>query len=437
MNQNSSAVDIVGVGFGPAGISLACAMADLKEEGGRDLFGSLKFLEKSREPAWHPELLLPGTDINNHVFRDLVTPRNPRSRFSFAMYLKEKNRLYKFGLLGKSVSRQEWSGYIAWAARHFDRHVAYEEALLEVLPGIVDGRLRHLEVVTQKRTIQAGTVIMSSGSVPRIPPLFAGDLGPRVFHTSEYVTNVKRLEDLGAHRWLVIGSGQSASDVTMDLLNRQSGHSVQSLHRSSGFKLSQFGQFPNLMYSPERVDYFHSLGQEERNHLFHEIMATNYAGVDVNDSQALYSAVYEGEISGNQRLELHVYKELVDVDVSSSGVRVVIKDSYSNASHAMEVDAIILATGYRQPLVPPALVAMQPWLCRGSDGGLVIDREYRVRMTVDGGPHIYANGLSERTHGISDAQSFSLMALRSDRIVRALVSGTGAPAGGSSFPGPP
>jgi L-ornithine N5-oxygenase len=33
---------------------------------------------------------------------------------------------------------------------------------------------------------------------------------------------------------------------------------------------------------------------------------------------------------------------------------------------------------------------------------------------------VWVNGLSERSHGISDSQSFSLMALRAERIANAL-----------------
>jgi L-ornithine N5-oxygenase len=82
-------LDVVSVGFGPAGIALACALEDEAEDNGKKPFARVRFFEKGRDSTWHGAFLLAGTDINHHVFRDLVTPRNPRSRFSFAMYLKE------------------------------------------------------------------------------------------------------------------------------------------------------------------------------------------------------------------------------------------------------------------------------------------------------------------------------------------------------------
>jgi L-ornithine N5-oxygenase len=251
--------------------------------------------------------------------------------------------------------------------------------------------------------------------------LFAEFDDPRIFHTSHYLSRADLLEQNGARRWLVVGSGQSASDTVADLLNRAIPHRVDSVHRSSGFKLSQFGQFPNLMYAPERVDYFHKLDPDARQELFSEIMTTNYAGIDISESQSLYSIVYEDEIMGTERLKLHVYHEVVALNASPSHLQVTLRDLFSKETRQVEVDGIILATGYRQPPIPPVLSALQPWLPTGRDGGLIVDRNYKIAIDGDDGVCIFANGQSERTHGISDAQSFSLMALRSERILQALM----------------
>ncbi|EGH17717.1 GTPase CgtA, partial [Pseudomonas savastanoi pv. glycinea str. race 4] len=60
-------------------------------------------------------------------------------------------------------------------------------------------------------------------------------------------------------RWLVLGSGQSASESVLELVSRDHAIEVHSVHRSAGFKLTQLGQFPNRVFAPDHVDYFHSL----------------------------------------------------------------------------------------------------------------------------------------------------------------------------------
>ncbi|WP_183140114.1 SidA/IucD/PvdA family monooxygenase, partial [Pseudomonas syringae] len=118
--------DAICIGFGPAGIALACAVEDAREASQPLGDVSIGYLEAAPDTQWHRELLLAGTDINHHVFRDLVTPRNPRSRFSFAMYLKDQGRMFDFGLLGRPASRHEWSDYLGWVSRQVDGHTRFD-----------------------------------------------------------------------------------------------------------------------------------------------------------------------------------------------------------------------------------------------------------------------------------------------------------------------
>lgn len=90
----SKSYDVVGIGFGPANLALAIAL----EEAG--FAGSCLFLERRPSPQWQPEMLLPRSDIQNHPCRDLVTPRNPRSRYTFMNFLFENGRLFEHLNLG-------------------------------------------------------------------------------------------------------------------------------------------------------------------------------------------------------------------------------------------------------------------------------------------------------------------------------------------------
>lgn len=107
-NIPSEEVDALVVGFGPAGISLACAVSDWQEMHGTSPIGRVVFLERSARTSWHGDFLLRNTDINHHIFRDLVTPRDPRSRFSFANYLKERGGSTISGCLGARPAG--WNG---------------------------------------------------------------------------------------------------------------------------------------------------------------------------------------------------------------------------------------------------------------------------------------------------------------------------------------
>ena len=101
--------DVVGIGFGPANIALAIAAQEL----GSPL--SLRFLERQPGPGWQEEMLLPESDIQNHPLRDLVTPRNPRSRYTFVNFLFEQGRLFEHLNLPLSHPlRLEYRQYVTW-----------------------------------------------------------------------------------------------------------------------------------------------------------------------------------------------------------------------------------------------------------------------------------------------------------------------------------
>ncbi|KVE28650.1 L-lysine 6-monooxygenase [Burkholderia singularis] len=412
--------DLICVGFGPAAIALACAIADWSEANGRPPYEAVTFLERASSTQWQPELLLPGTDINHHPLRDLVTPRDPRSRYSFAMYLKENGRLYRFSQLGRPASRFEWSDYVSWVAGQLSQYVAYDEPVRQILPQTADGRLTGLQVVTSKGVRRTRRLVLANGSHPRVPEVFRAHLGERVFHTAQYLSAVAAPALADCKRWLVVGSGQSASEAIADLLRRHPDALIESLHRSSGFKITQLGHFPNLAFSPERVDYFHDLEPDARRRLLAEVKATNYSGIDPDESLALYSLVYEDQLAGRERLNVHVFQEAVEIERDGAAYRVAVRDVFNGSVTWLNVDAIVIATGYEQPLIPPLLAELQPWLVIDGDGGITIGRDYRIE-TENADVEIFANGLSERAHGIGDGQSFSLMAMRAERILASLL----------------
>ncbi|OUM07907.1 L-lysine 6-monooxygenase [Pseudomonas syringae] len=412
--------DAICIGFGPAGIALACAVEDAREA--NEPLGnlSMRYLEAAPDTQWHRELLLSGTDINHHVFRDLVTPRNPRSRFSFAMYLKDQGRMFDFGLLGRPASRHEWSDYLAWVSRQVDSQTLFNSPVTEIDPVIRNGRLHEVRVYTPEASFTTRNVVLSGGSAPRIPQAFEALLGPTLFHTSQFLTRLQAFGEQLPKRWLVLGSGQSASESVLELLGRDPSIEVHSVHRSAGFKLTQLGQFPNRVFAPEHVDYFHSLDPAARQRFLDCSRSANYAGIDPDESQKLFSLIYEDAIAGRKRLQTYGYSVITALEHNDDGYRVVLTDTFSQRTQVLEVDAVVLGTGYQQHLIPPLLSGLQPWLKTDLEGGLAIDRDYRVAMQDECEVSIWINGLSERSHGISDSQSFSLMALRAERIAVAL-----------------
>jgi L-ornithine N5-oxygenase len=415
---------MVGIGFGPSGIGLCAAIADWAEAVGDIPFGPVRFLEKQDNSAWHGKFLLRGTDLNNHFLRDFVTPRNPRSRFSFANYLSEHGRLFDFCLLGRPVSRIEWNDYISWVTSALAEYVAYKEPVSWVRPIVEAERIVALEVRTESNVYRTRRVVLSTGATPYIPERFGGLLGERAFHTSEFLPKINALESNQPLRFAVIGSGQSAGEAIIEIYERFEDAKIFSIHRKIGFRLYDLGHFSNLVYSPDETDYFYNLPHRAKHDALRDVRATNYAGLDFEGSSKLYSLMYEDRVVGQERIFMLNRREVTYIIYDNGVFKIKLADIYTETPSEIEVDVIVLATGYCEEAFPSILEPLRGHVAVDEDGGLVVNRDHSLSFLSAASVEIYLSGLCERTHGISEGQSLSTCAIRADRILKAMLRST-------------
>src|SRR5262245_29721436 len=87
--RRALAVDVLGIGAGPANLSLAALLAPVDSL-------SVRLLEQRSAVSWHPGLLLPDAMLQVSFLKDLVTPVLPTSPYSFLSFLVEHKRFYRF-----------------------------------------------------------------------------------------------------------------------------------------------------------------------------------------------------------------------------------------------------------------------------------------------------------------------------------------------------
>ena len=418
--------DMVGIGFGPSGIALAAAIEDQSGmNGGRRPF-KVRFCERNSTNEWHFGFMLDGTDINHNFLRDLATPRDPRSRFTFVNYLKRAGRLYEFGRLGRAPSRREWAAYIAWVADQLDEYVGHSEPVERIEPLFRGQSITGFDVTTSRNRLRARHMVVSTGAEPFIPDAFWPILGPRVFHTSEFRFRVESLP-VSVRQIAVVGAGQSAGEAIFDLRQRFPQANIVGIQRSSGFKLYDLSHFSNRVYSPEEVEYFYHLPEGAKPEAFADTVRTNYSGLDQEISSALYSRMYEDRLAGNERICLLTRRKIIRVTASAgSRVQLDLADVYTGKEETLEADAVVLGTGYRSDALPSVLSDLRPYIVQNGAGAPLVGRDYRLHLNEPGPARVYLNGLCERSHGIADGQSFSMIALRAEAILDSLLSATAA-----------
>ncbi|MGJ5203807.1 lysine N(6)-hydroxylase/L-ornithine N(5)-oxygenase family protein [Bradyrhizobium sp. HKCCYLR20261] len=417
--------DVVGVGFGPSNIALAIALDDCSRR--HHLKCRSLFIERQPAFKWHGGMLLPGSTMQISFLKDLVSLRDPTSPFTFINYLHKSGRLLDFTNCKTFYpSRVEFNDYLRWAASQFDRSVAYGETVIAVEPVHAGQSVVALRVVSrtpdgQERSRSAGNLVVAVGGHAHIPPIFrpcAGD--PRVVHTSAYLDSALANEIGGqAPRVAIIGGGQSAAEVTLDLCDRRPDVRIDLVFRGHALKPSDSSPFVNEIFNPEFTDYFYAQPDGRRSAIVRNFRNTNYAVVDPELLDQLYRTTYQQRVNGERRLALHPCSEIVAVEARAEGIELELLNKDEDVRRRETYDAVVLATGYERPLLPEFLAPIRRFIEPGS-----LDRDYRVRTSPAFLPQVHLQGCSEMSHGLSDTL-LSVLPMRAQEITSALVSAAG------------
>lgn len=408
--------DLIGIGFGPSNLALAIALDEQRRAG--EPVQSL-FIERQPAFAWHPGMMLPHAHMQISFLKDLATPRNPASPFTFVNYLHQKQRLQDFiNLKTFHPSRREFNDYLAWAAAQFDDCVAYGEEVVEVLP---EPRGREVELLRVRSRGADGrlherlarNLVVSIGGTPNIPEAFQGLKGDtRVLHSNGYLRDIERVPQAG--RVAILGAGQSAAELFIDLHGRPHAPQVDWIMRARSIKPADDSPFVNEIFNPDFVDDVYARPEAERSALLREFRHTNYACPDLALIEQIYQVFYEQRVAGEARHRLLRRHEVQGVRAAADGVHLNLLDMDAGREMGQRYDAVVLATGYAREQHHALLAALRPWL-----GDMEVNRDYRVIAPGEFRPAVFLQGACENTHGLSDTL-LSISAIRSAEIARAL-----------------
>lgn len=404
--------DLIGIGFGPSNVALAIALDERRQHGrGPEAL----FIERQPEFVWHPHMLLTQAHMQISFLKDLATMRNPCSRFTFVNYLHEKRRLPDFiNLKTFFPSRIEFNDYLSWAASHFEDRCIYGEDVFEVQPVERNGIVELLRVLSRDAEGQvherlARHLVVSIGGVANIPEQFLGLRGhPRVFHSSTYLRDIARQPAGG--RVAVVGAGQSAAEIFMDLHGRPGAPAVDLVMRARSIRPSDDSPFVNEIFNADFVDHVHSRSQAERDALMREFWHTNYASPDLELIQQIFDVLYRQRVTGEARHDFLRRHEVTRVVADERGVHLGLRDLNTGNETIRRYDTVVLATGYLRNHHKTLLAPVARWL-----GDFSAERNYRLRTAPDFRPGIFLQGACEASHGLSDTL-LSITAVRTGEI---------------------
>jgi lysine N6-hydroxylase len=399
------ACDLLGVGIGPANLSLAALAAPVPGLRAR-------FFERSPEFRWHPGLLDGRALIQTSYLKDLVTPVDPTSRYSFLAFLRDTGRLYRFLVVDAAhVSRVEFEQYYRWVARQLPalRFGAAVES--------VDFEGGMFAVRAGARTVRARSLVLGTGRAPRLPDFAEPLLGPDVLHVSGYDLAAPRV---AGRRVLVVGGGQSGAELFARLIETEPGSApaaVTWLSARPNFSPLDDTPFTNELFFPGYVEHFRSLPDgARRTALAQQVLASD--GIDTGTLERIYRRLYVLDFLAEPALPYRLLPghRLTGLSRRPGGLAAAV-EAAGGGRESLAVDVVVLCTGfgYRRPAF------LDPIADRIHGDG-----DYRVRADFsigwDGPPdrRIYVQNAARHSHGVADP-NLSLAAWRSAVIVNSAV----------------
>jgi lysine N6-hydroxylase len=399
--------DLLGIGVGPANLSLA-ALADAVPE------IRARFLDVRPEFRWHPGLMLPDSQLTVTFFRDLVTLVDPTNKFSFINFLVQEGRAFRFlEANGLTPSRLEFEQYYRWAAEQIPS-IHWGKRVESV--ALADDGFR--VAYGEGESASTRNLVIGSGSEPRLPTFAKPFAGDRVLHSSDMTITGPRWKD---RRVLVVGAGQSGAEVINHLLSDS-----QSLpatltwtsHRI-GFQPLDDSPFTNEWFSSAFVGYFNGLPAARRATILRE--QRNAGGDGITDSlmTSIYRRLYHLDhvVKSGLRHRLLPGRRAVDLHQDAVDVVVDLHDENHDTVERVPADLVIFCTGYRS-CIPEYLKPIRDQL-PVEDEVLQVRTDYSLGIDVPGNGRIFVQGFAENSHGLNDTL-LSLAAWRSAGIVNSI-----------------
>ncbi len=415
-NAIGRVLDVVGVGFGPSNLGLAIAIEEHNHDRAPNPAIAAEFIEAKPEFGWHTGMLIPGTTMQISFLKDLASQRNVRSRYTFLSYLTDRGRLSDF--INHQTffpTRLEFHDYLEWAAARVAATVHYGTRAVAVRD---EEDWLAIDVVRdgQSSTLRARAVVLAGGLRAQLP--IGVTETARQFHNHELLSKLPKVPSTTNHRFVVVGAGQSAAEVTDYLHVTYPDAEVHGVFAKYGYSPADDSPYANRVFDPAAVDDFYMAAPTVRQRLMDYHRATNYSCVDLPLIEELYTREYAERVAGKRRLFFRGASSVQGTVEHDTGVRVTIEHHPTRTVEVLDCDAVVYATGF----IPMPLPEILGDLYEAGEFGVdlpELTRDYRLRTSRDISGAIYLQGGTEHTHGLSSSL-LSNVAVRSGEIVESI-----------------
>jgi L-ornithine N5-monooxygenase len=405
-------VELLAIGAGPSNLALAVALEELAPGLARDSL----IIERDEVVSWQRGMLLPEAQSQVSFLKDLVTLRNPRSKFSFLNYLHATGRLDQFVNMGSFVPyRVELAGYLNWTAESLsvvDLQTGRE--CVDVSPVWTGDTLTGWETrIADGQRIRSRYLVIGAGRDARIPEPLRGVAQERVVHSTQYLQRIAALRKDLPYRVTVVGAGQSAAELFSAVQSDLPECRPTMVMRSIGLNTYETSKFTNELFFPSFIDQFYPARPEARRQMLAEMHHTNYAGLAPGMMDALYRQIYLDRLSGRSRLDMITMHDITAAHDDGDEVVLELTDWRTGATRELRTDLVLLGTGF-EPTMPRMVRRVTDAIGLSE---VTVTRDYRLVIDRPSTAACYLQGVNEATHGIADSL-LSVLAPRANDILQ-------------------
>lgn len=393
--------DLIGIGVGPANLSLAALLTTARERGLTALRSI--FFEKDQAIFWHSGQMFPGTLMQTEFYRDLVTPKDPTSRFSFLNYLKSNGWLDQF-FCSSTVypTRREFEDYFNWVANQiadivFAANVHSVDYNPETNLFVVD-----VENETQpQRRYESKHIVLGCGAGPKSTN---ASRSGRVVDVSgllgfDFPNSLQRV--------LVVGGGQSAAECVNYLLDQyaETATHIVWVTSETAFRALDTSNFSRETYSASYARDFAALPKSFREKIIHDDRSVAN-GITPLFAQALYQRLYRLKYftspgAANPSVHVQANTEVMEIHDEANGARVTARSLPTGETSVDVFDCVILCTGLDDKTVFHSPIIGAQLKSRISKN----EASNGYAIAWDGPPDrmIFVQSQNTLTHGLGDA----------------------------------
>jgi lysine N6-hydroxylase len=391
--------DLIGVGAGPANLSLAALLTTARERGLTSLRST--FLERNQAIFWHSGQLFPGTLMQTEFYRDLVTPIDPTSRFSFLNYLKSNGRLDQF-FCSSSIypTRREFEDYFNWVAKQitdvvFTTNVSSVDYNPETNLFIV-----HAENKSHpQRQYESKHIVFGCGSAPN-STIESSQVGRVVDVSTLLAFNFPS----SLQRVLVIGGGQSAAECVNYLLDQyaNAGTQITWVTRETAFRALDIGNFSRETYSASYARAFEALSTPLREKIIHDDRSVAN-GITPIIAQALYQRLYCLKYltsPGMASVHMQPNIEVLEINDEEKGASVTARALSTGQTSVDVYDCVIWCTGFDDKTVfdsPIVGAQLKRRISKNEE-----PNGYAIAWDGPQDRMIFVQSQNKKTHGLGD-----------------------------------